>query len=140
MIHSYELPNYWTWKIFLCINDANESLKKIAEYYNEFHDTNINESIDGESPCCLYDSENLTAIICINEWKMDAYHVGVIAHEVMHLLVCISEVCECPINMHTSECWAYTMNSFMETFIELLNKNEKKNRKKVKKNARKHIQ
>lgn len=137
MIHNYQLPNYWTWQVFLCVNDGNESLKEIAQYYNKKFDAGIGENLTGESPCCLYSTDNLIAIICINDWDFDAYHVGIISHEILHMLICISYACECPINMHTSECWAYTMNSFMDTFLDVLNKNHLK---KDSKNVRSDIQ
>lgn len=114
-----------------------ESLGEIAKYYNAHHQTKISESLQGQSPCCIYDNDNLTAIICIDGWKNESQDIGNLTHEVLHLLICISHVCECPINIHTSECWAYAMNSFVETFLEILNTHHLK---KEKKNARSNIQ
>ena len=116
---------------------SGESLGEIAKYYNEHHQTEISEDLQGQSPCCVYDNDNLTAIICIDEWKNDSQHIGYLAHEVLHLLICISHVCECPINIYTSECWAYAMNSFLETFLEILNTHHLK---KEKKNAGRDVQ
>ena len=137
MIHSYQVPNYWTWKIFLCVTDEDESLSEIAKYYNNKYGFHINEGLDGESPCCMYDNEDLIAIVCINKWEFNSYYLGTLAHEILHMLICISYTCECPINVHTSECWAYTMNSFMETFVEILNTHHLKKGKR--RHARRNI-
>ncbi len=123
MIHSYQIPNQWTWKIFLCFADAHESLKEISQFYNENENMHINEDFDGECPCCIYDRKNLIAIVCINEWKFDIQHIGDLSHEVIHMIICISEECGCPINIHTTECWAYAYDTFIETFLEILNTN-----------------
>ena len=63
----------------------------------------------------------MVGIVCLKGWKFDSYNVGILTHETLHLLIDISYVCGCEMNIHTTECWAYAMNSFIETFIDVLN-------------------
>jgi len=129
MISSYQMPNYWTWRVFLCVCDGGEKIDDVVDYYNSHHGSSFIKSGSDKAPCCLHDDEHMTAVVCINDWKFDPFHVGIVAHEVFHLLTCISAVCECPMNIATTECWAYTMSSFVETFIEVLNNRSKKKRR-----------
>lgn len=122
MIRSHRMSNYWSWKIYLCVA-PDATLQDILKYFNKKEGLHLSSSdYDTKPPCFISEEHEQVGIICINEWKFDAYHVGVIAHELMHLIITISEVCHCDINDYTTECWAYTMDSFMESFINVLNK------------------
>lgn len=105
--------------------DKDETLKNVVDIYDSKYGLSFKKDIEGKAPCCLYDNDNLTAAICIDEWQFDSAHIGALAHEILHLIICISDACECPINMHTSECWAYAYTTFIETFLDILGKEEK---------------
>ena len=126
MIASYQLPNYWTWKVFLCVVDDGDSCSgsDIAELYKRNHSIDFTE-VAAPPPCCLIDDESMCAVICLKGWSRDNYHVGLIAHELMHLMIAISASTNCEMSNHTTECWAYTLESFMETILDILEEKEK---------------
>lgn len=121
MIRSHRMSNYWSWKIYLCFA-PDATLQDILKHFNKKEKMHlISENLDGRPPCFISDENEQIGIICLDEWKFDAYHVSVLSHELMHLIITISEVCHCEINEYTTECWAYTMDSFIESFISILN-------------------
>lgn len=121
MIKSHQMPNYWSWKIYLCVAPS-ATLQDIVKHFNRKEGTHlILDGANGQPPCFISDENEQIGIICIDEWTFDAHHISVLTHELMHLIITISEACHCEINEHTTECWAYTMDSFIEMFINILN-------------------
>lgn len=126
MIRSYQMPNYWTWKIFLCTID-DDLAENVEAYYNESEGTAFHETFNDRCSFCLCDEDEMIGVVCIRKWELTSYKIGLLVHEIMHLLICISHKCECPININTTECWAYTIDSFVDTFIDVLEKEKAHN-------------
>lgn len=132
MITTYEFPNQWNWRIFLGICDDNESIEDVIIHLNikencKFETTDSSNNVD--APCFVCDPKNLIGIVCINEFKLNSMNISICVHELIHLMVYISNISGCNINLNTSECWAYFMGSMTQMMIEILNQhfNEERN-------------
>ena len=124
MIASYQLPNYWTWKVFLCVIEDDCTIQDVYDFYKLKHSLDFS-GIETAVPCCLIDEHSMSAVICLKNWKKSNFNISLLVHEVMHLLIAISDVSGCEMNNHTTECWAYSMQSFIETILDVLDEKEK---------------
>ncbi len=121
MIASFQMPNYWTWKIFVCTVEDEDSPESIIDFYKDQYSVDFSD-LEADAPCCLVNEESLVAAICLKNWKKDNFNIGLLSHEVVHLLIAISSATGCEMNNHTTECWAYAMQSFVETILDMLDK------------------
>lgn len=56
-------------------------------------------------------------------------NISICVHELIHLMVYISNISGCPINLETSECWSYFIGNMTQMMIEILNQHFKEERK-----------
>jgi hypothetical protein len=130
MITSYEFPNQWNWRIFLIICNENENITDVLKHLKEKENCKIDEeTINIEAPCFVCNTKDLIGGICINDFDFNAKDVSICVHELVHLMIYISETNKCEINLVTSECWAYFMGYMTELMIEILNNHFKEERK-----------
>lgn len=125
MIFSYELHNTWCWRIYLCSVSGSSDFKDILNYYNEHEDTNFKSTLEGDPPCFISDESRRIGIVCVKNWKFDPDHISDLTHELMHLVISISESSSCPVDNHTTECWAYFIDSLMHESLDYLTKRKK---------------
>jgi len=139
MITTYEFPNQWNWRLFLAICDENEELNDILRHLNEKEncDFYLNENETIAPPCFASENESLIGVICINTFTFTPKDIMLCIHELTHMMISISDVNGCPINMQTNECWAYFMGSMTQMILEILNSHEFEGKKIRKRKTRK---
>lgn len=121
MITTYEFPNQWNWRIFLAICNNDENINDIVFHLNNKEKCYFNNKIANiNTPCFVCDSENLIGVICINNFQLNSKDVSICVHELIHLMIYISNISGCEINLNTSECWAYFIGSMTQMMIEIL--------------------
>jgi hypothetical protein len=89
MLKYFQLPNYWMWKVYLCVTD--EKSDTIVECFKECEGIDLSDVAE-EAPCCIIDESNLIGVVCLSDWVNDESHIGVLTHELMHLIIAISTV------------------------------------------------
>lgn len=121
MITTYEFPNQWNWRIFLAICNNDENINDIVFHLNNKEKCYFNNKIVNiDTPCFICDPENLIGVICINNFQLNSKDVSICVHELIHLMIYISNISGCEINLNTSECWAYFIGSMTQMMIEIL--------------------
>lgn len=121
MITTYEFPNQWNWRIFLAICNNDENINDIVFHLNNKEKCYFNNKIANiDTPCFICDPENLIGVICINNFQLNSKDVSICVHELIHLMIYISNISGCEINLNTSECWAYFIGSMTQMMIEIL--------------------
>lgn len=121
MITTYEFPNQWNWRIFLAICDNEENINDIVFHLNNKEKCYFNNKIANiNSPCFICDPENLIGVVCINNFQLNSKDISICVHELIHLMIYISNISGCEINLNTSECWAYFIGSMTQMMIEIL--------------------
>ena len=121
MITTYEFPNQWNWRIFLAICDNEENINDIVFHLNNKEKCYFNNKIANiNTPCFICDPENLIAVVCINNFQLNSKDISICVHELIHLMIYISNISGCEINLNTSECWAYFIGSMTQMMIEIL--------------------
>lgn len=124
MITTYEFPNQWNWRIFLGICNNNEKVDDIINHLNKKEKCNFkgeHETDNVCAPCFICDPKNLIGIICINKFELNSMNISICVHELIHLMIYISNISGCPINFETSECWAYFIGNMTHMMVEILN-------------------
>ena len=121
MITTYEFPNQWNWRIFLAICDNEENINDIVFHLNNKEKCYFNNKIANiNTPCFICDPENLIGVVCINNFQLNSKYISICVHELIHLMIYISNISGCEINLNTSECWAYFIGSMTQMMIEIL--------------------
>ena len=121
MITTYEFPNQWNWRIFLAICDNEENINDIVFHLNNKEKCYFNNKIANiNTPCFICDPENLIGVVCINNFQLNSKDISICVHELIHLMLYISNISGCEINLNTSECWAYFIGSMTQMMIEIL--------------------
>lgn len=121
MITTYEFPNQWNWRIFLAICDNEENINDIVFHLNNKEKCYFNNKIANiNTPCFICDPENLIGVVCINNFQLNSKDISICVHELIHLMIYISNISGCEINLNTSECWAYFIGSMTQMMIEIL--------------------
>ena len=121
MITTYEFPNQWNWRIFLAICDNEENINVIVFHLNNKEKCYFNNKIANiNTPCFICDPENLIGVVCINNFQLNSKDISICVHELIHLMIYISNISGCEINLNTSECWAYFIGSMTQMMIEIL--------------------
>ena len=121
MITTYEFPNQWNWRIFLAICDDEENINDIVFHLNNKEKCYFNNKIANiNTPCFICDPENLIGVVCINNFQLNSKDISICVHELIHLMIYISNISGCEINLNTSECWAYFIGSMTQMMIEIL--------------------
>ena len=121
MITTYEFPNQWNWRIFLAICDNEENINDIVFHLNNKEKCFFNnKSANVNTPCFICDPENLIGVVCINNFQLNSKDISICVHELIHLMIYISNISGCEINLNTSECWAYFIGSMTQMMIEIL--------------------
>ena len=121
MITTYEFPNQWNWRIFLAICDNEENINDIVFHLNNTEKCYFNNTIANiNTPCFICDPENLIGVVCINNFQLNSKDISICVHELIHLMIYISNISGCEINLNTSECWAYFIGSMTQMMIEIL--------------------
>ena len=88
MLKYYQMPNYWMWKVFVCVSD--EDVSSISECFLKSEGIDVS-SVMEDPPCCVVDTDSQSAIIVLKDWSDDSMHTGVLAHELVHLIIAIGE-------------------------------------------------
>ena len=121
MITTYEFPNQWNWRIFLAICDNEENINDIVFHLNNKEKCYFNNKIANiNAPCFICEPENLIGVVCINNFQLNSKDISICVHELIHLMIYISNISGCEINLNTSECWAYFIGSMTQMMIEIL--------------------
>ena len=121
MITTYEFPNQWNWRIFLAICDDEENINDIVFHLNNKEKCYFNNKIANiNTPCFICGPENLIGVVCINNFQLNSKDISICVHELIHLMIYISNISGCEINLNTSECWAYFIGSMTQMMIEIL--------------------
>ena len=121
MITTYEFPNQWNWRIFLAICDNEENINDIVFHLNNKEKCYFNNKIANiNTPCFICDPENLIGVVCIHNFQLNSKDISICVHELIHLMIYISNISGCEINLNTSECWAYFIGSMTQMMIEIL--------------------
>lgn len=141
MITTYEFPNQWNWRLFLAITSEQEELNEILTYLNDrekcsftlYEDCNVNP------PCFAHEPDSLEGVICLDSFTYTPKDIMFCVHELTHLMISISERNDCPINIDTTECWAYFMGNMIQMILEILQSylEDQKPKRKVRKSSSK---
>ena len=140
MITTYEFPNQWNWRIFLAVADEGEEVNDILDHLNNKENCyfNLDNNEITNPPCFVSDSKSLIGVICIDKFSFTSKDIMVCVHELIHLMISISTVNGCAIDISTTECWAYFFGNITFMMLEILKshfeeiKTEKQKKKGIK--------
>ena len=112
MITTYEFPNQWKWRIFLAICDNEENINDIGFHLNNKEKCYFNNKIANiNTPCFICDPENLIGVVCINNFQLNSKDISICVHELIHLMIYISNISGCEINLNTSSLNQITLST-----------------------------
>ena len=115
-------PSVMVIKFSICIFcDNAENITDIVFHLNNKEKCSFNNKIANiNTPCFICDPENLIGVVCINNFQLNSKDISICVHELIHLMIYISNISGCEINLNTSECWAYFIGSMTQMMIEIL--------------------
>jgi len=119
------IPNQYEYKILLVLSQ--DSFHNICTKLNKQYDFGYREGVDYYKndpisiPCCIANDENRICAIILNEYNNTIYDQTTIAHELFHVMTCISTNIGLNMNQETTEAWAYFISFYLKVCLECLN-------------------